>query len=123
MTPTRTENLARWCTTLTYDELPEPVIQRTKSLFVDWIGCVIAGRHHPAIAAIAAFSKQMGPASGKSEIVDVSGGSSSAAFAALVNGAASHVVEQDDLHNSSIVHPVGFPLFHTYRSRELGGKG
>ncbi|PKY08692.1 2-methylcitrate dehydratase PrpD [Aspergillus campestris IBT 28561] len=111
MTPTRTENLARWCTTLTYDDLPEAAIQRTKSLFVDWIGCAIAGRHHPAIAAIAAFSKQMGPASGKSEIVDASGGTSSAAFAALVNGAASHVVEQDDLHNCSIVHPatVVFP--------------
>ena len=51
----------------------------------------------------------MGPASGKSELVDASVGTTSAAFAALVNGAASHVVEQDDLHNSSIVHPVGGP--------------
>src|SRR5206468_8672504 len=32
-------------------------------------------------------------------------------FAALVNGAASHVVEQDDVHNASVFHPgtVVFP--------------
>ena len=32
-------------------------------------------------------------------------------FAALINGAASHFVEQDDLHNSSVLHPatVVFP--------------
>ena len=44
----------------------------------------------------------MGPASGKSEILSL-GATTSAAFAAIVNGASSHVVEQDDLHNSSIV--------------------
>jgi 2-methylcitrate dehydratase PrpD len=27
---------------------------------------------------------------------------------ALVNGASSHVVEQDDLHNSSMMHPVSW---------------
>ena len=34
-----------------------------------------------------------------------------AAFAAMVNAAASHVVEQDDVHNASVFHPatVVFP--------------
>lgn len=104
---TRTERLAQWAANLRYHDLPEEVIQRTKELFIDWLGCTIAGRHHPAVAAIVRFATQMGPSSGKSEVIDGSLGlTSSPAFASLINGASSHVVEQDDLHNRSIMHPV-----------------
>jgi 2-methylcitrate dehydratase PrpD len=47
----------------------------------------------------------MGPSDGKAKIL-VSGRNTSAYFAALVNGASSHLVEQDDLHNSSVLHPA-----------------
>jgi 2-methylcitrate dehydratase PrpD len=52
----------------------------------------------------------MGPATGASQLLTTRRGSSPL-FAALVNAAASHVVEQDDLHNSSVLHPatVVFP--------------
>src|SRR3546814_10373746 len=52
----------------------------------------------------------MGPADGPARILG-NGQSSSAYFAALVNAASSHLVEQDDLHNSSVLHPatVVFP--------------
>ena len=46
----------------------------------------------------------MGPADGPSELL-VSRRRSSPLFAALVNGASSHVVEQDDVHNGSVFHP------------------
>ncbi|WP_134534202.1 MmgE/PrpD family protein, partial [Pseudomonas aeruginosa] len=44
--------------------------------------------------------------------------------AALVNGAASHVVEQDDLHNSSVLHPaaVVFPAAMA-AAQDLGRSG
>jgi aconitate decarboxylase len=104
---TRTENLASWAANLKFSDLSEDVIQKTKDFFVDWLGCTIAGRHHPAVSAIARFASQMGPSSGKSELVDGSlNFTTSPAFASLVNGASSHVVEQDDLHNRSIMHPV-----------------
>jgi aconitate decarboxylase len=104
---TRTENLVTWATNLKFTDLPEDVIQKTKDFFVDWLGCTIAGRHHPAVSAIAQFASHMGPSSGKSELVDGSlNFTTSPAFASLVNGASSHVVEQDDLHNRSIMHPV-----------------
>lgn len=104
---TRTEHLASWAANLKFTDLPEDVIQKTKGFFVDWLGCTVAGRHHPAVSAIARFASQMGPSSGKSELVDGSlGFNTSPAFASLVNGASSHVVEQDDLHNRSIMHPV-----------------
>jgi 2-methylcitrate dehydratase PrpD len=52
----------------------------------------------------------MGPNDGPCEIL-VSRRRISPLFAALVNGAASHVVEQDDLHNGAVFHPatVVFP--------------
>jgi aconitate decarboxylase len=107
MVETRTEHLARYAASLQYHDIPAPVVQRTKELFLDWLGCAIAGRNHPAVTAIVRYATQMGPASGKSELVDGSlGFNTSPAFASLINAAASHVVEQDDLHNRSIMHPV-----------------
>src|SRR5262249_7012947 len=51
-------------------------------------------------------------------------GRTSPFLAALVNGAASHVVEQDDLHNSSVVHPgtVVFPAVFA-AAQETGASG
>lgn len=108
---TRTENLAEWATKFEFTDIPQDVVEKTKEFFLDWLGCTIAGRHHPAVSVMARFAAQMGPSEGKSELVDGSlGFSTSAAFASLVNAASSHVVEQDDLHNRSIMHPVsGMP--------------
>lgn len=104
---TRTEQLARWASTLQFDNIPDNVVDRTKALFLDWLGCTVAGRNHPAVSAIARFAVQMGPSTGSSELVDGSlNFTTSPAFASLINGASSHVVEQDDLHNRSITHPV-----------------
>ena len=104
---TRTEHLASWAANLQFADIPQDVVQKTKDFFLDWLGCTIAGRHHPAVSAMAKFAAQMGPSAGKSELVDGSlKFSTSPAFASLVNGASSHVVEQDDLHNRSIMHPV-----------------
>ncbi|OGM42658.1 hypothetical protein ABOM_008421 [Aspergillus bombycis] len=104
---TRTERLATWASGVQYHDIPQDVIQRTKDLFLDWFGCTIAGRHHAAVKAMAVFVQQMGPSQGRSELVDGElGFSTSPAFAAMVNAASSHVVEQDDLHNRSIMHPA-----------------
>lgn len=109
---TRTQHLATWAVNLKYSDIPPHVVQKTKDFFLDWLGCTIAGRHHPAVSAIARFAVQMGPSNGKSELVDGSlGFKTSPAFASLVNGASSHVVEQDDLHNRSIMHPVSARLW------------
>lgn len=104
---TRTQRLATWAANLRYEDIPPAVVQKSKDFFLDTLGCTIAGRHHPAVTAMARFVSQMGPSNGKCELVDGDlKFTTSAAFASLVNGASSHVVEQDDLHNSSIMHPV-----------------
>ena len=105
-----TRRLAEFCAHLSYDDIPEAVVARCEDLFLDWLGSALAGASQHPIAAFARHARHMGPTDGPSEIV-IDGSTSSPYFAAFVNAAASHVVEQDDLHNSSVLHPatVVFP--------------
>lgn len=104
-TPSQTAALCRFVADLSYDSLPAAVVARAKELFVDWLGSALAGRDNRAVAGFEAFAETMGPASGPSTIL-VSRRLTSPYFAALVNGAASHVAEQDDVHNGSVFHPA-----------------
>jgi 2-methylcitrate dehydratase PrpD len=105
-----TRELASFLARLRYEDLPDAAVRRTKELFLDWVGSALAGRNERAVRAIERFAREMGPAGGPSEDL-TSRRRTSPLFAALVNGAASHVVEQDDLHNASVFHPatVVFP--------------
>lgn len=105
-----TRRLADFCARLAYDDIPEAVVARCEDLFLDWLGSTLAGSSQHPIAVFERHARQMGPADGPSEIL-TDGSRSSPYFAAFVNAAASHVVEQDDLHNSSVLHPatVVFP--------------
>ncbi|MCL8206881.1 MAG: MmgE/PrpD family protein [Actinomycetia bacterium] len=107
---TATDTLVGFLHRLAFDDLPAPVVERTAALFLDWLGSAWAGRNARPVAALEAFAQAMGPAAGPSECL-THRQRTSPYFAALVNGAASHVVEQDDLHNASVVHPatVVFP--------------
>jgi 2-methylcitrate dehydratase PrpD len=105
-----TRTLATFLARLRFEELPRPVIERTKELFLDWIASALAGRLARPVQLLEQFAVQMGPSAGPSEIL-VSRRRTSPLFAALVNGASSHVVEQDDVHNGAVFHPatVVFP--------------
>ncbi len=99
-----THALATYLAGLRYEDLPSAVVQRTEDLLLDWVGSALAGRNARPVVALERFAAQMGPADGPSEIF-VARRHSSPLFAALVNGASSHVVEQDDVHNGSVFHP------------------
>jgi 2-methylcitrate dehydratase PrpD len=105
-----TAALATYLADLCFEQLPRPVIERTKELFLDWVASALAGRDARPVRVLQAFATHMGPATGPSEIL-VSRRRTSPLFAALINGAASHVVEQDDVHNGAVFHPatVVFP--------------
>jgi 2-methylcitrate dehydratase PrpD len=107
---TGTRALAEFVAQLTYDEIASHVVEGAKDLLVDWLGSALAGRGARPVVALEEFAAAMGPSSGLSEILP-SGGSTSPLFATLINGAASHVAEQDDVHNGSVFHPgtVVFP--------------
>ena len=104
------ELLADFAANLRFEDIPQPVIRRAEDLFLDWFGSALAGKNARAVEAIECFAKSMGPANGGSEVL-ISRRRTSPLFAALVNAAASHLAEQDDVHNGSVFHPgtVVFP--------------
>ena len=105
-----TAELAAFAAGLRFEDIPASVVSRAVDLFVDWVGSALAGRGVRPVETIAGFARDMGPASGPCEIL-IDRSFSSPLFAALVNGASSHVAEQDDVHNGSVFHPaaVVFP--------------
>ncbi|WP_337153361.1 MmgE/PrpD family protein [Pseudomonas protegens] len=118
-----THDLAGFLAGLRYADLPESVLLRTQELFLDWLGSALAAQGAHPIPLFEAYARHMGPASGPARIL-VNGAGSSAYFAALVNAASSHLVEQDDLHNSSVLHPatVVFPAALA-AAQDLGKSG
>ena len=102
--------LSQFAATLQWSDVPAPVQRRTEDLWVDWFGSVLAGCRARPVASITRFALSQGPASGPAEVIG-HGATSSPMMAALANAAASHVAEQDDVHNGSVFHPaaVVFP--------------
>ncbi|RZL97602.1 MAG: MmgE/PrpD family protein, partial [Variovorax sp.] len=118
-----TESLARFAAELRFEDLPTAVVRRAEDLLVDWFGSAVAGHGARPVETIAAFAHAMGPADGASEVL-IGRGRSSPYFAAMVNAAASHVAEQDDVHNGSVFHPatVVFPVALAW-AQALGASG
>jgi 2-methylcitrate dehydratase PrpD len=118
-----TQQLTAFLADLKYADVPDQVLARTEDLFLDWLGSALASQGAHPIPLFERYAAKMGPASGPARIF-VNRGSSSAYFAALVNGASSHLVEQDDLHNSSVLHPatVVFPAALA-AAQDLGKSG
>ena len=104
------EALAAFAASLDVAAIPAAVLDRAEDLMVDWLGSALAGKGARPVETIARFAEKMGPDDGPSEVLIHRRGSSPL-VAAIANAAASHVAEQDDLHNSSVLHPatVVFP--------------
>lgn len=102
--------LAAFAADLRLEQIPARIRRRAEDLFLDWVASALAGKGSRPVEAMEAVARAMGPVGGGSEVL-VSRRRTSPLFAALVNGAASHVVEQDDVHNGSVFHPatVVFP--------------
>lgn len=119
--------LAAFAASLRVQDIPAPVLRRTEDLFLDWLGSTLAGKSARAVQAIERYALAMGPAlsaaDGGAEVL-ISRRATSPHFAAMVNAAASHVVEQDDVHNGSVFHPaaVVFPAALA-TAKALGSSG
>jgi len=98
-------DLAAFASQLQYSDIPEEVSLRCEDLFLDTMASILAGSGARAVKAMGKYAEVMGPASGKSEDF-VNRRGTSPVFAAMVNAAAAHVVEQDDVHNGSVFHPA-----------------
>ncbi|TKC19452.1 MmgE/PrpD family protein [Robertmurraya kyonggiensis] len=95
------KKLAEYITSVTYEELPKEVIAFTKLCILDYFGSAIAGADKPPIQMIHSLIQEMG---GEEQATLLTGGRSSVLNASLVNGAASHIMELDDIHKGSVIH-------------------
>lgn len=85
--------------------MPEEVWLRIEDLLLDWLASALASKATHPIPIFEATARQMGPKDGTSQVLP-STSLSSPYWASWVNAAASHTLEQDDLHNSSVMHPA-----------------
>ena len=117
------KTLADFAANLRFEDLPSLVVQRAEDLFLDWFGSALAGKGARPVEAIESFAVAMGRDDGMAEVL-ISRRRTSPYFAALVNAAASHFAEQDDVHNGSVFHPgtVVFPPVFAI-AQTLGSSG
>ncbi|GAC1400591.1 MAG: MmgE/PrpD family protein [Ktedonobacteraceae bacterium] len=113
-TPHYTEELATFIATLQSDTLPAHVQERVRYLLLDYLAVTLRGSLLPSSLAaytmldalLGAYTKILEGATliGKEQRAE-------AAWAAMVNGVASHGLEMDDVENRSSLHPgvVVFP--------------
>ncbi len=103
--PPVTRQLARYVVGSQRSDMPEPVRREAIRSILNWVGCAVGGSNHETVdCALAALSEFSGPPQatvlGRSERLDIF-------HAALLNGISSHVLDYDDTHLKTIIHPAG----------------
>ncbi len=88
---------------LTYDKIPGSVIDQAKRCLLDWIGVTLGAKDHPAVTILRETVCELGGTPQASIIGTPI--KTSMINAALVNGAASHVLDYDDTHLGALMHP------------------
>lgn len=103
--PQVTSQLSEWIVSCLPSDVPTAVRKEAERTFFNWFGCAIGGARHETIdIALKAISPFSGAATsailGRPERLD-------ALHAALINGITSHVLDYDDTHLKTIIHPAG----------------
>ena len=108
-----TEDLVDYTLGLGHESIPPEVLDKTKQLFLDYLGVAFGGRRFaeasPSImGAVNDLSNgQRGPCT-----VVGDGERFPSHYAALLNGAFAHAMDFDDTHRDAVMHP-GAPVFST----------
>lgn len=116
--------LAQFAAKLQYEDVPAHVMRRMEDLLLDWFGSALAGKGARPVESIRRFADHMGPTEGRAEIM-ISRERRTPYFAAMVNAASSHFIEQDDVHNASVFHPAAVifpPVLAVAQDLGLSGK-
>src|SRR5262245_32869747 len=99
-----TRDLAKFVISTRFEDIPEIVRHEAKRTLLNWIGCAIGGSREDTVSnVIAALAPFAGPGHatlfGRTERMDILN-------AALVNGISSHVLDFDDTHPETTIHPA-----------------
>jgi len=119
-----TKLLAAYAAALSYEEIPDDVIERSKDCFLDSLGAAIYGADLPWSRIIINYAWRYG-AGGKSSILGYRNGKAQAPYAALANGALTHSFEFDNVrqpgagvHAGATLIPAGLAV-----AEEIGASG
>jgi len=100
-----TRLLARFVVESKWSDIPEAARKEAARSIVNWVGCALGGARHETVdCALSALSELSGPRAatilGRKERLDI-------LHASLLNGISSHVLDFDDTHLETIIHPAG----------------
>jgi len=100
-----TRLLARFVVASKWSDIPEAARKEAARSIVNWVGCALGGARHETVdCALSALSELSGPRTatvlGRKERLDI-------LHASLLNGISSHVLDFDDTHLETIIHPAG----------------
>jgi 2-methylcitrate dehydratase PrpD len=103
--PDVTRTLAAYVLKSSAGDLPAAVRAEACRTLVNWAGCTVGGSRHEtvdiAVRALGPFSgPQQASLLGRRERLDI-------LHAALINGISSHVLDFDDTHLKTVIHPAG----------------
>ncbi|MCG6930052.1 MAG: MmgE/PrpD family protein, partial [Desulfofustis sp.] len=117
--------VARRCLDITYDRLDDEVIDRTKYLLLDFLGCALRGSLTESFKPASFLAQKHGagvdtvPVIGTAERSEVS-------YFALATGIAAHSIELDDVVNHASLHPavavIPAALGVCYEQKQSGNK-
>lgn len=86
-----------------YNELSKEVVEQAKRCIIDWFGVAIGGSREAVTKILIDYVEMIG---GNPQATIIGSGlKTNVINAALVNGAMSHVLDYDDTHEASLVHP------------------
>jgi len=98
------QTLASFVTGCSYQSLPSDVIALAKHCLLDWMGSAYRGSIEPPARMYHDIARTEGGNPRATALPD--GLKTSASWAAQINAAASHTIEMDDLHPTSVLHPA-----------------
>jgi 2-methylcitrate dehydratase PrpD len=98
-----TDQFSRHLHSLTLENAPSDVIERTKHCVLDWLGVAIAGSVEPATTLLVNYISTQG---GLTQATAIGRGKKySLLQSVLINGFAGHMLDYDDVHLSMWGHP------------------
>lgn len=103
-----TEAVATWASGLAYSSLPDAVRSRLGDLVLDWLGCALGGASDEVYLTLADVVRRdgLGGTADRRATVLGTGETAGPPQAALLNGAAGHVLEFDDIYPVGTFHPA-----------------
>lgn len=100
-----TQGLARWVLQSRWQDVPQAARLATQQSWLNWWGCALGGATDPEVSRLVAVLRSAGvsastPLLGRPERLDMPS-------AALVHAFASNILDYDDTHWATAIHPAG----------------